>query len=340
LSFPELIFLENILNDLRGRARITQEALIPCGQQKFPVYSVAFGSKNPGDPVLALVGGVHGQEKIGAQVVLSYLETLSELVQWDDLTNLALERLKIVFYPIVNPAGMFLLRRGNGNRVDLMRNAPGGESRLLSLLAGQRISPYLPWYRGKSGAPMEPEAQALCNFVRREIFPARVSIALDCHSGFGTTDRLWFPYSRSFEPFPDLAEAFALKNLLDSTYPNHVYCMEPVAGSYLIQGDLWDYLYDEQQAQSGAFQRFLPLTLEMGSWLWLKKNPVQLFSALGLFQPMGVHRHKRVLRRHLPLLDFLQKALVSPKPWAHLAEAKKQKLRAQAIAHWDFRSER
>lgn len=332
MNFPELIFLENLLSELKDRARIEQVASIPFAGSRFPIYTVAVGNPKPEAPVLALVGGVHGQEKIGAQVVLSYLETLSELMKWDELTNLMLERIRIVFYPIVNPVGMFLLRRGNGNRVDLMRNAPGEMGRGTSLVGGQRLSPFLPWYRGKRGAPMEIEAQALCDFVRRELFTSTVSIALDCHSGYGTMDRLWFPYSHTLEPYPELAEVYALKNLLDNSYPNHVYCVEPVAQTYTIQGDLWDYLYDEHPGK-----KFLPLTLEMGSWLWLKKNPVQLLSSIGLFQPMHLHRHKRVLRRHLPLIDFLQKALVASGHWAFLGEAERAELHSRALDHWNYR---
>ncbi|WP_219908607.1 hypothetical protein [Nitrosomonas aestuarii] len=48
-----------------------------------------------------------------------------------------------------------------------------------------QISPLLPWYRGKAGEAMQPEAQALCYFVRQEIFTAPFSLVLDRHSGFG-----------------------------------------------------------------------------------------------------------------------------------------------------------
>ena len=42
--------------------------------------------------------------------------------------------------------------------------------------------------------------------------------------------------------------------------------------------------------------------MEMGSWTWVKKNPRQFFSLLGIFNPLIQHRQLRVLRRHLPLL--------------------------------------
>ncbi len=336
MSFPELVFLESLLESLGGKARINQAASIKHGSETFPIYTVALGSTDPAAPTLALVGGVHGQEKIGSQVVLSYLESLTELIHWDEITNLALEKSRIVFLPIVNPVGMFLLQRGNGNRVDLMRNGPlDVVEPTYPLLGGQRFSPYLPWYRGKKDSPMEVEAQVLCDFIRQEVLPSRVGIAVDCHSGYGNLDRLWFPYSRTLKPYPDLPEAFALKSLMDNTYPNHVYRMEPGSQGYTISGDLWDYLYEEHQ-QLGGERRFFPVTLEMGSWLWLKKNPVQLFSAMGLFHPMHLHRHKRILRRHITLLDFLHKAVISPAPWAFLDTDNRERMRKAAMDHWYF----
>jgi hypothetical protein len=334
LSFPELVFLENLLTRLPPSARVQQLAAVSLGRENFPLYSICLGNEAPGTPTLALVGGVHGQEKIGTQVVLSYLETFAALMEWDETTHDLLKKVKIAFYPIVNPVGMFLLRRGNANRVDLMRNAPGEYPGTTPLVGGQRFSPLLPWYRGKAGAPMELEAQALCEFVRKEVFPASTAIALDCHSGYGTVDRLWFPYGHTALPFPQLAETYALKTLLDRTYPNHVYLMEPGASAYTIQGDIWDCLYTEQRKQNPD-HHFLPLTLEMGSWLWLKKNPIQMLSPAGLFQPMHLHRHKRVLRRHLTLLDFFQRAVISPRHWANLGQDRIKTEKA-ALEFWEL----
>jgi hypothetical protein len=296
---------------------------------------VVLGSRDPAAPTLALTGGVHGNEKIGSQVVLSALETLAELLRWDDLTRHALTRSRIAVMPIVNPVGMYLLRRSNANGVDLNRNAPvEAASHSYPVVGGQRLSPHLPWYRGRAGAPMEVESRALCDFIRREVFPSRAAIALDCHSGYGAVDRLWFPHNHTFRPFPEIAEAFALKNLLDAAYPNHVYVMEPGAQGYTISGDLWDYLYLEHREKTGGERRFLPVTLEMGSWLWLKKNPVQLFSSTGLFHPMHLHRHKRILRRHITLLEFLHRAVISPEPWAFLSEEDREELRKGALDLW------
>lgn len=335
MSFPELAFLENLLERLKGRARIEQVASVKFRTETFPIYSVVFGSTAPSAPTLALIGGVHGQEKIGSQVVLSILETLTELTEWDETTNQLLERSRVAFLPIVNPVGMYILRRGNGNYVDLNRNAPvEAVTHSYPLVGGQRYSPHLPWYRGPAGEPMETEALAYCDFVRKEAFPSRASIVLDCHSGYGSVDRLWFPYSHTFTPFPSLAEAYALKSLLDLTYPNHVYVMEPAAQGYTTSGDLTDYMYLEHQKSYGGKSCFLPITLEMGSWLWLKKNPVQLFSSMGLFHPIHLHRHKRILRRHITLVDFLQKAVINADKWAFPGKAERAELQKGAIDFW------
>ncbi|MCO5141720.1 MAG: zinc carboxypeptidase [Oligoflexia bacterium] len=335
MTFPELEFLEAILEEYENSIRIQTRAKIDFHGKHFPIYSLSMGNPSPTAPTLAFVGGVHGQEKIGSQVVLSYLATFLELAKWDELTQNILEKIRICFLPIVNPVGMFLIRRGNANRVDIMRNSPlDAIDSALPMLQGQRFSPYLPWYRGKKGDPLEIETQVLIDFIKTEVLPAKASLALDCHSGYGTVDRLWFPYSHTAKPFPHLAETFALKNLLDLANPNHIYRMEPTTKGYAISGDVWDFLYEEHRKTSDHI--FLPLTLEMGSWLWLKKNPLQIFSNIGLFHPIHLHRHKRILRRHLFLFDFFTRAVLSSNSWGKLEAAEKETLHKQALDYWYF----
>ncbi|MNT18439.1 hypothetical protein D3C72_1536500 [compost metagenome] len=78
------------------------------------------------------------------------------------------------------------------------------------------------------------------------------------------------------------------------------------------------------------------MTLELGSWLWIKKNPRQLFSRAGIFNPIKAHRTARVLRRHVSLFDFLGRTAFAPERW--LPEGvHRQQLLAQARAHWQDR---
>lgn len=332
---PELIELERLLEDIGPRARVKTLGNIHYQELSFPLYSVTMGSMNPEAPTLALFGGVHGLERIGTQVLLSYLRTVSELMRWDTAITALLEKSRLVFFPLVNPGGMYLMSRANPNGVDLMRNAPVHAEKIpaFALFGGHRISPKLPWYRGPAGAPMEPEANAVCELVRNELFPAKISLAVDVHSGFGARDRVWFPYARTKKPFPHIAEIFALKEMLDRTYPNHVYVVEPQSKQYMAHGDLWDYLYDENKKNEKG-NTFIPLTLEMGSWVWAKKDLRQIFSVLGAFNPMKPHRLQRTLRRHLLFLDFLHRAVISSNEWIGLPKEKKDPLKRRALELW------
>jgi hypothetical protein len=216
--------------------------------------------------------------------------------------------------PLVNPGGLLLGTRANPRGVDLMRNSPVESPHALpTLLGGQRLSARLPWYRGPAGGPMEAESQALCNVVRDELLSHRFSLSIDCHSGFGVRDRIWFPYAHTALPIAHLAELGAFARVFDAAHLYHRYLVEPQSHQYLTHGDLWDHLYQLACAEPGRV--FLPLTLEMGSWLWVRKNPRQFLSRHGMFNPLILHRQERVLRRHIGTLDFMARAVMSHARW-------------------------
>jgi hypothetical protein len=238
---------------------------------------------------------------------------------------------RLVFMPLVNPGGLWLGTRANPNGVDLMRNAPvESVERVPFLIGGQRISAAMPWYRGPLGAPMEAESAALCELVETELMGRPFGMAIDCHSGFGLADRIWFPYAHTPRPIAHLAEVHALCEIHDDTLPHHRFVLEPQSRQYLTHGDLWDHLYLRACDRPGMF---LPLTLEMGSWLWVKKNPRQFFSRQGIFNPLIRHREERVLRRHLGLLDFVSRAACSHEHWRPAPDARPA-LRERALDRW------
>src|ERR1700755_2022465 len=153
---PELSELEGLLEQIEPYARIETLAHVDVRDHRVPVYAAMLGTKDPAAPSLAFVGGVHGLERIGTQVVLAYLRTLSARLSWDRVLASTLERVRLVFVPLLNPGGMLLRWRSNPRGVDLMRNAPRGQGgRGSFLLGGQRISATLPWYAGKDGSELE-----------------------------------------------------------------------------------------------------------------------------------------------------------------------------------------
>jgi hypothetical protein len=332
-SLPEIRQIESRILELGSKVRSEVIAYSEKDDLRMPIHKITFGSRDPEAPTLGFVGGVHGLERIGAQVCLSLFSSVAELSQWDRSFQRTLQDIRIFFIPTVNPVGIYRKTRSNPRGVDLMRNAPIDADNPNRYLGGHRISPKLPWYRGVEGAPMEIESQALVDAVKSEIHDSRLAITLDIHSGFGLRDRLWFPYAKSIKPYPELPLVYSLNNLLEKTYPHHFYKVEPQAKNYTTHGDLWDYLYEQHQGMQRQ-KKYLPLCLEMGSWLWVKKNPWQLFRPEGPFNPMIGHRHERTLRRHNTLMEFLIRAVDSSESWADLNSQQSQLFDTKARERW------
>jgi hypothetical protein len=332
-ELPELLELQALAE--QAGPLMTQQLLcsVTHGPQQWPVHAYTLGRADAALPAVAFIGGVHGLERIGAEVVIAYLRSLVMRLRWDDSLHRMLDSVRLLFVPLLNPGGLALGTRANPQGVDLMRNAPvDAQHGAPFLLGGHRVSAKLPWYRGPEGAPMQMESQALCDVVQRELLGRPFSIAVDCHSGFGLIDRIWFPFAHTTHPITHLPELHALGELTDQSLLHHRYVIEPQSRQYLAHGDLWDHLYLQATQQTNA-KVFLPLTLEMGSWMWIKKNPRQLFSRHGIFNPLIEHRQQRVLRRHLGWLDLVTRAAASHQRW--LPEGvQRQRHHDLALARW------
>lgn len=335
-TLAPLLALQALQDSAGAHAQALELGTVQVLGRPLPLRALAFGSRDPQAPAMAVVGGVHGLERIGCEVALAFLRSLVARLDWDETLHHLLSRMRLVVMPLVNPGGWWLGTRANPNGVDLMRNAPvAAQAPVPFLVGGQRLSRHLPWYCGPAGAAMEPESAALVGLVQRELLGRPFSLVVDCHSGFGLRDRLWFPYAHTARPMRHLAEVHALCEVLDRSLPHHPYVFEPQSRHYLTHGDLWDHLClpHETAPAEGPAPVFLPLTLEMGSWLWVKKNPRQLFSRLGIFNPLIDHRQQRVLRRHLLGLDVLMRATLGHAHWRPVGAAREVQ-RARALARW------
>ncbi|KQW40531.1 M14 family zinc carboxypeptidase [Rhizobacter sp. Root404] len=331
-ALPELRELDALVDAAGGLLTRRVPAEVVVGHHRLPLTVLTLGNPDRNVPAVGIFGGVHGLERIGTEVVIAFLRALTMRLRWDGGLHRQLESLRLVFMPIVNPGGMLLATRANPNGVDLMRNAPvDARGPVPFMVGGHRRSNRLPWFRGPAGAPMEAESAVLCQVVADELLTRDFSIAIDCHSGFGVRDRLWFPYAHSAEPIACLAEFHALRQILDESQPHHRYIVEPQSAQYLAHGDLWDHLH--LQSLRDPSRLFMPLTLEMGSWGWVRKNPRQLFSRHGIFNPLIEHRRERVLRRHMTLLDFAMRAAASHARWRPTGAARAEHER-EARRHW------
>ena len=306
---------------------------IPYQNKTYPVFSFTIGSKDPEHPTLFITGGVHGLERVGAQLAWSLLKTTLDRLSWDRSLQELFKNIRLVVVPLVNPVGYYHYKRSNGNDVDLMRNSPvRAIEKTPFLLGGHRYSKIFPWFQGDLDQ-LEVENTALYSKFFASCSKSKCIVSIDFHSGFGMKDRIWFPFSYTKKPFGHLAEMNAFTRLFEETHPYHVYKIEPQSKGYLLNGDIWDYFFQELKIINPD-SVFLPLTLEMGSWTWVRKNPMQLFSKQGIFNPVKAHRLKRTYRRHNLLFDFLLKALYSHSIWSDLDPIVRQKNDRLAMERW------
>ncbi|MDO8450916.1 MAG: zinc carboxypeptidase, partial [Rhodoferax sp.] len=76
-KLPELEALERIIELGAGRleSRIACEVNLPAGGA-YPVHVITLGNPGREVPAVGYFGGVHGLERIGAGVVIAYLQSL------------------------------------------------------------------------------------------------------------------------------------------------------------------------------------------------------------------------------------------------------------------------
>jgi hypothetical protein len=110
------------------------------------------------------------------------------LLDWDE-NFWPGEKSRLVFVPIVNPVGVYLGTRCNGNGVDLMRNSLW-KAWAQPAFTAYRITP-LAWYRGDE-SKMEKRRKRYAE-LWIGICSTRLCPLPGFALGFGIQDRLWFP---------------------------------------------------------------------------------------------------------------------------------------------------
>lgn len=320
----ENIDLEEMAKNHPNYFRIKEEQVIKTQQGPQSIYSFELCEKKVAAdtlPTLFLTAGVHGIEAIGVKILMNFLHHLVSQSEWNPTTRTLLSQMRIVGIPILNPAGYVAGTRSNGRNVDLMRNSPVQSDESWPIVGGQRFSRSLPFYRGVG--VLEIENKILTRLMKETTSKSSFVISLDLHSGFGMNDSVWTPYASKKGLPPTWEHYSVLKELLDKTLEQHVYTFEPQSKNYCTHGDMWDYLYDLSLKESNCM--YLPLTLEIGSWAWIKKSPISASTLKGFFNPMHAHREKRVLRRHLPFLNFLTQVVAGYQSvYPHLSTKKRE----------------
>ncbi|MCC6274865.1 MAG: DUF2817 domain-containing protein [Leptospiraceae bacterium] len=262
---------------------------------KFPIHAIEVGTKKAiqKNPV-GLVAGVHGLETIGIRVLLDFLDYITNPKHSKDFSELEKGKLGIVCIPILNPGGVALKSRSNPNGVDLMRNSGIDSEKAVPFLGGHKLSGKLPYFRGNT---LQKESRILQKFVEDYFFKSdgQFMILLDIHSGFGVNDSVWWPYAGTKKYCEDqpIYEKISKNLLVEKALTK--YKFGPQSEIYTAHGDLWDKFYDDflevkRNKKWKPDRKFLPLTLEIGTWADLKNNPLKIFRKRGLFNPTNQNK--------------------------------------------------
>lgn len=286
---------------------------------RFPIYTLEIGTKEGlADHPIGITAGVHGLETIGIQILLDFLEYIVHPKSTGYLPELKKGKLGLVVVPIVNPGGVAAKTRSNPGGVDLMRNSGIEAEKALPFFGGQRFSNRLPYFRGYG---LEPESRTLSRTVFEKFFHVKNAIlpVLDLHSGFGTVDNVWWPYAYTHKPCEDTPTYEKVAAYLRDHCGHINFSYGPQSESYTTHGDLWDKFYDhyrELHSEAANWDsKFLPITLEVGTWSDIKEEPLKIFSKKGIFRPAEQNKNEMLTRYRGFLRDFVRLALTRPKDW-------------------------
>lgn len=304
------------LNEKLVRLFQISQSVPTADNLRFPLYALEIGTKKAiKEHPVALVAGVHGLETIGISILLDSLFYMLQKNSSGYLPQISQGKIGIIVLPIVNPGGVAIWSRSNPHGVDLMRNSGWNAETALPFFGGQRWSPHLPYYRGDC---IEKETRALYKFVISYLFQQKETIVpvVDIHSGFGVRNRVWWPYARSKKECRDhaLYEHIAAHLKDERGHDEHIF--EKQSDSYTVHGDLWDRLYAYYQKRTERFHlkrssrrknkeaaRFLPFTLEIGTWHEL--TPWRMLKKKRIFNPPQNIRRIVIESQRTFLRDFV-----------------------------------
>lgn len=190
------------------------------------------------EPAVGIVGAMHGDERIAAEIPLALAQALVTEYETNDAIRGIVDQTEVWILPCLNPDGLTAGTRDLVNGGDLNRIFPDGTTRALST----------PWNAPVTGSTAIPETQAVMDWASRSNLTALLSF----HSGatvvcypYGNT-----PGGASVEaPTPDddlfreLASTYAAATTYiaaDSPFADGI-----VNGAawYAVGGELTDWLY-------------------------------------------------------------------------------------------------
>lgn len=243
-AYPDFVERATIGQSATGQplynARITDEKV------PFETHALSTGQKLR----VYLDGGHHGNEYLGVELVMYYLEEmLAKAAAGDEDVLRFLAETEVYATPIVNVDGNFADTRKNANLVDVNRNYDfhwGEEG------ASASVTEFT--YHGPA-AESEPEVKANADF-QREIRP---DIVVTMHTGVA---EFYWPWGWTHDPAPDDAMFVSLEGPFENATNGRVDAMQG-AELYIVSGASDDWAYGVLGAPGFTFEvhedQFIPV---------------------------------------------------------------------------------
>ena len=247
-DFPALCRLDTIGTSIQGRLILCMEI---AGNQADSTLPEFFYSST-----------IHGDEVTGYVMMLRLIDTLlngyGNNPQYTRLVNTT----RIYINPLANPDGTYYQgnhtvqgsRRYNANNVDLNRNYP---------------NPF-----GSSQSPLQPENQAMINYVSSHHF----RLSANLHGGAEVMNYPWDSFTSAQNPHPKSAWwQEVCKRFVDTarTYSNNHF-RDTYSCGYTAGGD-WYVIDGGRQDYMNYYHNCLELTMEISTTKTLSSNQLPTY---------------------------------------------------------------
>ncbi len=235
------LFLEQTETNYPGIAHVEDVGTSAAGRK----IKALIISDNPetleGEPAVRLTGGIHGDEMMGVELLLRFIEYLTSNYNSSSTVKSIVDSRYICIIPVLNPDGLARKNRTNYNGIDLNRNF------------------------NETGSSLQPETKALQDFSSSKSF----CISITYHTG---AVLLNMPFDYGSEKIDGIApventlvKAYALTytngtgsvfltnpdvfiRIYNSIYGDYIYLDKGTINGgdwYVITGSLQDWSYTE-----------------------------------------------------------------------------------------------
>ncbi len=208
-----------------------------------------------GEAELLMVGGIHGDEPVGRELLLWTLEHICDIYKHHEPMKNLIDSLDLWVVPSLNPDGYAAMSRYNAHHVDLNRNFP-------DRLEGQPVL-------------LQAETESIMNFMQSHTFVASLSF----HGGSMVVSYPWDGNEQHRSGLYTAAPDDATFRALAWSYASHnpIMTNNREFPNGITNGAHWYVLYGGMQDWAYGIRGNLQVTVELSTPKWPHANSLPLY---------------------------------------------------------------